>query len=560
LKLSIVQNSNNKAFVFKLIFCKFAFNFFLTALIIKTLMPYCKNIMKLSAAKKLCFFLTLTASTALAQTEGKVASGSNQTDTTITTIQPQPAPIIVEQTWLIDPAIVQPRLQGLQKEIQMTYNPMVHQFVEYFAYRKPSFTKTMLERKDVYFPIYEKYLKKYGLPDELKYLSLIESGLNPKVLSRAGAGGLWQFMPRTARLDFGMRIDEYVDERFDPEKSTESACRYLKQLYNIFGDWQMVLASYNTGPGNVKRAIRKCGGGQTFWEIYNCLPRETRGYVPQYIGMIYMMNFHADHEIFPEASEVAIAHDTIHVNSFLDLDKLATMSNMSLEDIQKLNPHILTGILPGFTRNFILRLPKSEMAYFRTNRPMIMDSATKLPSVIIENLQPGAEVIVTQNGTVTTNQPVESTNTISYEQETQPAVAAAVVEDDIEDIVINKKPKKQYYTVRKRDNLTDIADKFDVELYDLKVWNKLHRSTIIPGQRLVIYKEAAITSSVKYARSNRKDKEAVSKGKVRFHKVQDGDTLWNISMRYGGISIDKLKKLNKMRSSTVKSGMKIRVS
>jgi membrane-bound lytic murein transglycosylase D len=322
----------------------------------------------------------------------------------------------------------------------------------------------------------------------------------------------------------------------------------------------MVLASYNTGPGNVKRAIRKCGGGQTFWEIYNCLPRETRGYVPQYIGMIYMMNFHADHEIFPEASEVAIAHDTIHVNSFLDLDKLATMSNMSLEDIQKLNPHILTGILPGFTRNFILRLPKSEMAYFRTNRPMIMDSATKLPSVIIENLQPGAEVIVTQNGTVTTNQPVESTNTISYEQETQPAVAAAVVEDDIEDIVINKKPKKQYYTVRKRDNLTDIADKFDVELYDLKVWNKLHRSTIIPGQRLVIYKEAAITSSVKYARSNRKEKEAVSKGKVRFHKVQDGDTLWNISMRYGGISIDKLKKLNKMRSSTVKSGMKIRVS
>jgi membrane-bound lytic murein transglycosylase D len=516
--------------------------------------------MKLSAAKKLCFFLALTASTALAQTEGKVASGSNQADTTIITIQPQPAPIIVEQTWLIDPAIVQPRLQNLQKEIQMTYNPMVHQFVEYFAYRKPSFTKTMLERKDIYFPIYEKYLKKYGLPDELKYLSLIESGLNPKVLSRAGAGGLWQFMPRTARLDFGMRIDEYVDERFDPEKSTESACRYLKQLYNIFGDWQMVLASYNTGPGNVKRAIRKCGGGQTFWEIYNCLPRETRGYVPQYIGMIYMMNFHADHEIFPEASEVAIAHDTIHVNSFLDLDKLATMSNMSLEDIQKLNPHILTGILPGFTRNFILRLPKSEMAYFRTNRPMIMDSATKLPSVIIENLQPGAEVIVTQSGTVTTNQPAESTNTISYEQETQPAVAAAVVEDDIEDIVINKKPKKQYYIVRKRDNLTDIADKFDVELYDLKVWNKLHRSTIIPGQKLVIYKEAAITSSVKYARSNRKEKESVSKGKVRFHKVQDGDTLWNISMRYGGISIDKLKKLNKMRSSTVKSGMKIRVS
>jgi membrane-bound lytic murein transglycosylase D len=236
------------------------------------------------------------------------------------------------------------------------------------------------------------------------------------------------------------------------------------------------------------------------------------------------------------------------------------MSNMSLDEIQKLNPHILTGILPGFTRNFILRLPKSEMAYFRTNRPMIMDSATKLPSVIIENLQPGAEVIVTQNGTVTTNQPTEQTGSVSSEQESQPVVVAAVIEDDIEDIVINKKPKRQYYTVRKKDNLTDIADRFDVELYDLKVWNKLHRSTIIPGQKLVIYKEAAITSSVKYAKSNRKEKEALSKGKVRFHKVQDGDTLWNISMRYGGVSIDKLKKLNKMRSSTVKAGMKIRVS
>ena len=152
-------------------------------------------------------------------------------------VLPQPAtPVVVEQNWLIDPNIVKPRLEALQKEIPLTYNAVTHQFVECFAFRKPSFTKTMLERKDVYFPLYEKYLKKYGLPDELKYLSLIESGLNPRAMSRVGAGGLWQFMPKTAKIDFGLRIDEYVDERFDPERATESACRYMRQLYNIFGD------------------------------------------------------------------------------------------------------------------------------------------------------------------------------------------------------------------------------------------------------------------------------------------------------------------------------------
>ena len=480
-----------------------------------------------------------------------------QTDSTVVST---PQPIVLEQTWLIDPALVQPRLQALQKEIPLTYNATTHQFVEYFAFRKPSFTKTMLERKGVYFPLYEKYLKKYGLPDELKYLSLIESGLNPKVLSRAGAGGLWQFMPKTARVDFGLRIDEYVDERFDPEKATEAACRYMKQLHNIFGDWHLVLAAYNTGPGNVRRAIRRCNGGQTFWAIYNCLPRETRGYVPQYIGILYMMNHADSHDIFGETFETAIAHDTIHVNSFMDLDKFASLSNISLEDIQKLNPHILTHILPGFTRNFALRLPKDNLAYFRSNRQAIIDSATKIQPIYREPSQPNTEVIVASSNEqpIIITTPVMTAATLRSEPKT--AVEQEVVEDDIEDVVINKKPKKQYYVVRKKDNLTEIADKFDVEIYDIKVWNHLQKTTIQPGQKLVIYKEIAVTSQVKYARNNAHEKEAVKKGKNRFYNVQNGDTLWNISQRYGGISIDKLKKLNGIKGNVVKAGMKIRVS
>ena len=477
------------------------------------------------------------------------------------TIVVTPAPIVLEQTWLIDPAVVQPRLQALQKEIPLTYNPTIHQFVEYFAYRKPSFTKTMLERKGVYFPIYEKYLKKYGLPDELKYLSLIESGLNPKVISRAGAGGLWQFMPKTARVDFGLRIDEYVDERFDPEVATEAACKYMKQLYRIFGDWHLVLAAYNTGPGNVRRAIRKCNGGQTFWAIYNCLPRETRGYVPQYIGMLYMINHADSHDIFPEIIETAIAHDTIHVNSYLDLDRLASLSSINLEAIQKLNPHILTHILPGHTRNFALRLPKSDMAFFKVNRQSILDSATKLPPVFIEVPVRQTEVLAIEN-TNNEEKPIIITTPVMGGATAEPKaiVEQETIEDNIEDVVLNKKPKKQYYTVRKKDNLTEIAEKFDVEVYDIKVWNHLQKTTIQPGQKLVILKEKSVTSQVRYARNFTREKEAIKKQKSKFYNVQNGDTLWNISQRYGGISIDKLKKLNGIKGNVVKAGMKIRVS
>lgn len=492
-------------------------------------------------------------------TNAQVTAGSEQstvvtTDTTVATPQ---APIVLEQTWLIDPNLVQPRLQALQKEIPLTYNAVTHQFVEYFAYRKPSFTKTMLERKGVFFPLYEKYLKKYGLPDELKYLSLIESGLNPKVISKAGAGGLWQFMPKTAKLDFGLKMDEYIDERFDPEKATEAACRYMRQLYNIFGDWHLVLAAYNTGPGNVRRAIRKCNGGQTFWTIYNCLPRETRGYVPQYIGILYMMNHADSHDIFAENIETAIPHDTILVNSYMDLDRLASLSNINLEDIQKLNPHILTHILPGYTRNFSLKLPKNDLAFFRANRQSILDSVTKIPSVIIESPLQNTEVILASN----TNELPQSSNPATINGTTPKLVTEQeVVEDDIEDVVINKKPKKSTYVVKKKDNLIAIADNFGVDVYDLKVWNHLTKTTIQPGQKLVIYKETAVTSQVKYARNNHREKESVRKGKTRFHNVQDGDTLWNISQRYGGVSIDKLKKLNGIKGNVVKAGMKIRVS
>lgn len=511
--------------------------------------------MILATFRTFCIGCLLFVST---YTNAQITAGSEQqtatTDTATVTIQQVVTP---EPTWLIDPKTVEPRLGALQKEIPLTYNTVTHQFVEYFAYRKPSFTKTMLERKGVFFPLYEKYLKKYGLPDELKYLSLIESGLNPKVISRAGAGGLWQFMPKTAKLDFGLKMDEYVDERFDPEKATEAACKYMRQLYNIFGDWHLVLAAYNTGPGNVRRAIRKCNGGQTFWSIYNCLPRETRAYVPQYIGILYMMHHADSHDIYAENIETAIPHDTIILNTYIDLDKFATLSNIHLEEIQKLNPQILTHILPARTRNFQLKLPKNEMAFFRENRQSILDSATKLPTTLIEKVMQTPGVVLASNKNEDTTNTFQQT-LASIPNETRTVFTREIVEDDMEDVVINKKPKKTTYIVKKKDNLHQIAEHFDVDVYDIKHWNHLANTTIQPGQKLIIFKESAVSSTVKYARSNHK--ENLGKGKVRFHNVQDGDTLWNISQRYGGISIDKLKKLNGIKNNVVKAGMKLRVS
>jgi membrane-bound lytic murein transglycosylase D len=274
-----------------------------------------------------------------------------------------------------------------------------------------------------------------------------------------------------------------------------------------------------------------------------------------------MINHADSHDIFPENIETAIAHDTIHVNTYLDLDRLASLSSINLEEIQKLNPHILTHILPRHTRNFTLRLPKNDIAFFKANRQSILDSATKVPSVFVELPIQQTEVLASDN-TKTDDKTIIITTPVMGTVSSEPkmVVEQEIVEDDIEDVVINKKPKKQHYVVRKKDNLTEIAEKFDVEIYDIKVWNHLQKSTIQPGQKLVIFKERAVTSQVKFARNNTGEKEVIKKGRTKFYNVQNGDTLWNISQRYGGISIDKLKKLNGIKGNVVKAGMKIRVS
>lgn len=445
--------------------------------------------------------------------------------------------------------LLRDRFAKLEREIPLTYHKSSHEFVEYFIYKKASFTKSMMEKMPLYFPLFEKALQKHGLPNELKYLSMIESGLNPKVISHARAGGLWQFMPATGR-EFGLYQDSYIDERFEPGKATEAACRYLKQLYNIFGDWELALASYNTGPGNVKRAMRR-SRGTTFWTVYNALPRETRSYVPQFVAMNYMMNYGNDHGIFPEKMEYHIPNDTIHVNGYIDLVAFCKNSGIDFEELSKLNPSITKTSLPDRTRDFVLKVPSVQYTYLVSNRAVIMDSCTR-------KFLPARTMLAVADSTKRDSLGVNSSFPYAVAQN----VNADEESEDLEEEV-SVKTKKASHTVRKGETLLSISKKYKVSVAELKRWNHLKRSNIASGQRLVIMKQvkeivrpderiAANDKPVKKTKEHRSFKS-------KYHTVQHGDTLWTISQRYG-LPIDHLKKANKIRGNAIKPGQKLIIS
>ncbi|MBO0934979.1 transglycosylase SLT domain-containing protein [Fibrella sp. HMF5335] len=473
----------------------------------------------------------------------------------------------------IPEATLRERLPKLQRQIPLPYNKVVHNFIDYFTYRKPSYTRMVMERMPFYFPMYEKTLAKYNMPDELKYLSIVESALNPRAVSRVGAGGLWQFMPYTGK-DFKLNIDDYTDDRMDPQKATDAACRYLKELYGTFGDWEMALAAYNCGPGAVRRAMRR-SGGTTFWTCYDFLPKETRSYVPQFIAIAYMMNYGPDHGIVAEHPDYPIAFDTVQVNSYLDLKTFADLSQMPLADLRKLNPAISTDRLPDYTRDFVLRVPSERMHHFQSNRRMIMDSASKLPVLMANMLLAHSEEAGSSLDSA--NDPAHW-RVASRLADAVPVSAVVVAEndpagagqalpepDDLETVVM-RKPKKQSHTVRRGETLSEIAERYHVDTYDLKQWNHLHSKTVKVGQKLTILREAGETHTERMAKQdspkNHRKAETTARHereRPRYHRVQSGDTLWNIAQRYGLLSIDKLKKINHIKGNSVRPGQKLLV-
>jgi membrane-bound lytic murein transglycosylase D len=411
------------------------------------------------------------------------------------------------------------RVKAMNTNMSFTLNDKIFAFVNYFLVRNRNYTRMILERKDIYFPLFEQTLRNHNMPDDIKYLSIIESGLNPKAKSRVGALGLWQFMPATGKM-YRLNYDDHIDDRMDPEQSTVAAAKYLKSLYSMFGNWEVALAAYNCGPGNVRKAIRKSGGKTTFWEIYDHLPKETRSYVPQFQAMMYIMKNAENHNLFLEEPTFPIAFEKVTFNQSLDFENLAQVSGMCVEDLEFLNPSIRNKIIPQEHESLAINIPKTKVNHIFANKEQFAD-AIKVSTFPNANLN-----LLASSQSTKTTPVVESTASTK---------------------------SKIVYKVRSGDALGKIAAKHGVSTKDIMRWNNLSSSVIKVGQNLSIYSGTVDTS--KNIASSNSGTSNPSSG--NYYTVQPGDTLWTISKKLDGITIDEIKKLNNLNSNQIKPGQKL---
>lgn len=289
------------------------------------------------------------------------------------------------------PEVVKARLEALNSEIEMTYNSTVQADIDQYLKHGRTMLSRLLVLSSYYMPIFERALQEAGLPDELKCLPIIESGLEPRATSNKGAGGLWQFMPCAAR-GYDMKITSSIDERCDPYLSSKRACKMLKDLYDMFGDWGLALAAYNAGPGTIKNAIRRAGGGQhTFWTLINYLPQQTRRYVPKFIAMNYVMNYYTEHNIPAIAPDNALATDTVHIKKSMRLSQVASAIGVGIDQLRTLNPHFRSDVIPGTdSRHCNLILPAEKVRDFKAQQGLPYDENSRMASVSTRSSRPAA--------------------------------------------------------------------------------------------------------------------------------------------------------------------------
>ena len=409
------------------------------------------------------------------------------------------------------------RLADMNSFISLPFNDNVKNYIILYSEKMKERMGRILGLSQYYFPVFEDILSKYSLPLELKYMAIVESMLNPTATSRAGAKGIWQFMYATGR-SYGLEITSYVDERMDVEKSMDAAARYLADAYRIFGDWALAMSSYNCGAGNVSKAIRRAGGSMDYWDIYPYLPRETRGYVPAFVGVMYAMTYHQEYGIEPQDVGMPAATDTFEIRKNLHFRQISDVVGVPIEEIETLNPQYFNDIIPGDNHSYILRLPSSWTGAFLAAEP---DSL--------------------------------------YGYKRDSLLSSRVIRD-VQNSGSKAAQGRIAYRVRSGDYLGKIAGRYGVSVSQLKRWNNLRSSNIRAGQTLYIY-----GASPKAAAAAASSQQPSSSGSGRtytigsYYTVKSGDSLYNIAKLYPGVSAENIKEANGLKSDRIRPGQELKI-
>ena len=430
-----------------------------------------------------------------------------------------------ETNFEIPDSVYADRIRRMPCVIPMAYNDKVRDCIELYVVRRRDLVKYILGMANLYFPIIEQVLDKHQLPLELKCLAIVESALNPVALSRVGAGGLWQFMLPTGKI-YGLEINSLIDERCDPEKATEAACRYFKDMYAIYKDWNLVLASYNCGPGNVNKAIRRSGGKTDFWDIFRFLPKETRSYVPLFIAANYVMNYYCDHNLCPREGNLPLATDTVMVSKMLHLQQVSDVLNIDMAQLRALNPQYRRDIIPGNTERSILRLPAVDTYSF-----------------------------------------VDKEDTIyAHRAEELLADCAPYDRGDSEEL----STQRIYHKVESGETIYKIANRYGVTASQIRKWNGLRSSRVSKGMRLRLNVDnggVAFASNDKTSRSDAVDKSSKANagksktysGRVKTYTVRSGDSLYTIAKKYPGVSAEDLQNINGLNDADIYPGQELKI-
>lgn len=453
------------------------------------------------------------------------------------------------------------RLKAMPTAIEMPFNQIVRSYIDRYTRQGRPQVAAILGLSTYYMPIFEQALEAEGLPLELKYLPVIESGLDPNAVSRHGATGLWQFLIGTAQ-GLGMEVNTLVDERRDPYTSSEKAASYLKDLHNAYGDWSLAIAAYNCGPGTVNKALRRAGGDPKkldFWSIYQYLPAETRGYVPMFIAANYVMNYYPRHNISPVLPTKPLVTDTIGVTERVHFDQISHVLDIPVEELRMLNPQFRRDVVPATADHpyFIVLPSQQALAYIMSEEAIKNYEAEKYSRREI------AEPMLAQD-----SQPAADDTGASDLDEVRSAAAQRTGGHTIT------------HKVLAGETLSSIAAKYDVTEADIKVWNRLRRNAVRTGQQLRITTTVAgegreLASATQTAAAETRTETAKSSGnsskssgsssktqaaasQPKVHNIRSGETLSSIAAKYG-VSIAEIKKANGMTGDALRAGKTLKI-